>query len=386
MTFWVGPHVRKPFVSIGLVWLLIVAAALGHRFRFYGLFLRYPIDQRQGLLQGGFFLLFVVLPLLSTLATGMRRQHRWVSASVLAYCCCISVGEANLLCPIALLIWASSMRDEDRASVAIGTEWTIYAVLGISLLLSPFLRWFETPGYGGRFCGPFSSPITFYPIGVLGFALAQSRRNEGLFSYLLEVTSLVAVVLSGSRSGLLAVSACSIASMVVKRKLSARGAATIAICVATIILRTSNVAGDEALDQSALSRPTLWSFAFRQVRQEPFFGLGPHGFAYSPLRREMLEIHPMMPAEPKNMALFFLVSYGVIGVVWFLWAASALGRQTSPAIGMIIVALVVSGLFDSSFALISISLPGAALLGLLVGALGTRSNANSGETLVSAIN
>lgn len=114
----------------------------------------------------------------------------------------------------------------------------------------------------------------------------------------------------------------------------------------------------------------MWNRALRIIRENPLLGVGTGGYQSA---LKAMDPDPAVPAiaHPHNNFLYMAVSFGVIGLivfVWFLWATVASGwRSRHTAAGYmslsVVGVLVTTGLFNSQI----LDVGTAFLLSLTVG-------------------
>ncbi|HWF08430.1 MAG TPA: O-antigen ligase family protein [Bryobacteraceae bacterium] len=203
------------------------------------------------------------------------------------------------------------------------------------------------------------------------FALAVARRQTGLWRWLGSVACVLAgtaIVLSGTRSAILAVAAgfaslAWFASFHPRRSHWIAGLAAAAIFVAFYIspagLRLRARVRWSSDEPVGGARPLLWRDALRMTAARPWIGFGPETFAAEFPRYQSVELAQLLPdfyhESPHNVALDALTSEGIPGLLiaaaWVFVGGSAAWKAragTGPFIAAALVASCVAGMFGAA--------------------------------------
>ena len=195
-----------------------------------------------------------------------------------------------------------------------------------------------TPGFGTRASGVLASPNTLYPLAVItlcGFSaicsLAPSAKIRAATA-LGAALAFVVAILTFSRSGWIGMAAAiGVLAILLSSGHSRENApkqaahknpsagsrsALVPLAMGLILLllmgaavvRTQGMIATPSNDLSAATRWSYWQEAARLWGENPWFGLGPSGFA----RYSVLE---PAPADPKNLFLQVGVQSGLVGLV-----------------------------------------------------------------------
>lgn len=199
-----------------------------------------------------------------------------------------------------------------------------YKTIAVAALLAPIGAFYEVARFfasdhGVRLAsdGALYNPLLishvygFFTALWLGWLLTQSSSRRVACGGLIALILLLLLVLTGSRTPLLAITASTVALAVVSG--SRKGLLMLAVLVAVGLV--AGFVFPEIVTQRGLSyRPEIWSEAMRQILERPWFG---HGFG-TPLFIKLSEI-PYPFRDPHNLTLAVLFDGGIVGL--FAWVA-----------------------------------------------------------------
>lgn len=197
-----------------------------------------------------------------------------------------------------------------------------YKTIAVAALLAPIGALYEIARFfiadhGMRLAsdGALYNPLLishvygFFTALWLGWLLTQSNSRRVACGGLIALILLLLLVLTGSRTPLLAITATTVALTVVSG--SRKGLFMLAVLAAFALV--AGFVFPEIVTQRGLSyRPEIWSEAMRQILERPWFG---HGFG-TPLFIKLSEI-PYPFRDPHNLTLAVLFDGGVVGL--FAW-------------------------------------------------------------------
>ncbi|MFC2110564.1 O-antigen ligase family protein [Bacteroidota bacterium] len=213
------------------------------------------------------------------------------------------------------------------------TVGVVQSLLGIC----QYIGWFTTKNHFFNVTGSFDNPAGFssvlsmlFPIGVV-WSLNSKKTERYLLLFSLSIM-LFSILLSGSRTGLLAVIAATIFiftlefQLVSKIKNSKKARAFVAFfCVLLLIV----ILGLYKLKpQSANGRLLIWEVSTEMIKDKPLIGFGYNGFKahYMDYQAKYFKQNPKSEyrqladnvSHPFNEFIKIIVNYGVLGLLIYL--------------------------------------------------------------------
>jgi O-antigen ligase len=293
-----------------------------------------------------------------------------------------SIGEANLVYLQAIPLIVYGLPKTVLNAIISLVSGTVFFCLVLSLIFFLLnVGQFQTPGYGIRASGIFYSPNTLYVFALVSFYffLYLDANNTSITAigriYKAAIAlSVLLVFCAGNRSGILGMCASLFILPQFRRPIGRL------ICIAVIIIgllltvsRTTNSMSTIGLDKASISRTRIWANGLQEVMVSPVFGSGMSGFMYSEVYTREHKTKAAYPSECKNLLLSMLVSFGIVGTLLFLTFYIFLlksrdaTRASRRNVIACIVALGVSGLFDTPVIIGMPRTPGSFLLSFLLG-------------------
>jgi len=266
--------------------------------------------------------LFVLGAIISSLSVGLNVQE-------------LGSIKSWFIFPIVfgLLVIRSFRTESERKSILLYWFFVIVCVAFISLLPLPFV----VRTYDGRLASFFTSPnhlAFFFEPGILigaYFCLESVREHavrKGIFFFVETALIFLALLGTGSKGGIFAVSLGSVAlftlSFFPKRlvfrcfvALSVFAIFLIGVCFLADIPK--NLESGEVRNSLA-SRVMIWNASIRIIRDHPVYGIGLRTF-----EQEYLALQPEFPPylewavpHPHNLVLAIWLQTGIVGLFGFL--------------------------------------------------------------------
>lgn len=263
-------------------------------------------------------------------------------------------------------------------------------LIGLLLLAQRLHVWLDLAPGGWpplrvvRLAGLTNNPNPFAALLAIALVLALGYRRQAARPWAWPLTLFllltpVALLLTGSRSGWLALTGGLLAAWFAQQPTRRRAAATAVltlfalglIALLTWWLRPETLAGSTAVD-----RQQFWQIALAMTRSAPFTGTGPGTFASAYLQTTGVPPAPLYVAAHSfwldtvgEMGLLGLTAVGVVLVLLarLLWQTRHAWHGWTPALLGSLAALCLFGLFDTPW--FQLRLLGALLLGALVATL-----------------
>ena len=348
---------------------------------------------------------FTVFIALASCIRFWREPMVWIAVATLTILT-VSGHVSLLLVVLCSLFFLALWLEHAERGVFFGALSILCGLQMVAALLA-YAFGFEqqlTPGFGTRASGVLASPNTLYPLAVIalcGFSaicsLAPSAKIRAATA-LGAALAFVVAILTFSRSGWIGMAAAiGVLAILLSSGHSRENApkqaahknpsagsrsALVPLAMGLILLllmgaavvRTQGMIATPSNDLSAATRWSYWQEAARLWGENPWFGLGPSGFA----RYGVLE---PAPADPKNLFLQVGVQSGLVGLVlaaafaalvaraaWRIekherssWGDKAIAR----ACLLSLTAMLAAGLFDTPIFALPDRIPSTLLMLLL---------------------
>lgn len=215
----------------------------------------------------------------------------------------------------------------------------------------------------GRALGFFESPnyLAMYLVPLLAASVAYvwSRTRSIIAVVIVAAPAIVAIYLSGSRAGLLALALTALVSLLWQRSIKAV-LVIAAVVIATVAVVSLSAPRENTGDQARLF---IWRESTKLVIQNPITGIGPGQFQRELDKRLSNDAYYQSDVRayalhPHNLFLSIWLSTGVLGLLglvlllfYLLFSAVVEPHISRIRVGILaaVVAIVAHGLFDTTY-------------------------------------
>jgi hypothetical protein len=248
----------------------------------------------------------------------------WLALAVVI---ALTIGGDPLAAKRTIVVWVSAAalwsgtRRVDRETATLIARWVVGAGAVLSASIAVMAGNLAAIRVGGLLENPNVAAAFLLPTAILGFQISRLVSQPRLWR-VAAASCVVAVFLSGSRAGVLALVAAAV-------PLTRRGRGRWAVALAGLALAATVLAirFHQAPDVLAWQRPAIWKSVVATWETRPITGIGPGNLAdavrpFRPKHPELVGQRQMIPTYAESTPLAVLVQTGAVGValvVGWLW-------------------------------------------------------------------